>query len=219
MRSCLTFLLLAGAAAGCGKPVAFQGKSTFSVTGAPPPIAAAPPRVEVRDNKIEIREKIQFDYNKATIKPESDGLMTEIAAVITKNPHIKKIQIEGHASSEGSASHNKRLSDARAKAVMEWLVKHGVVADRLIALGFGIDRPIADNATDSGREANRRVEFVILEQDVTKKTVQVDASGTEKVVDQKQETLKATPAAGAAPTATKPEAKQPTAEDTKGAAS
>ncbi len=231
MRSYLVCGLLAGAL-GCGKPVVFQGKSTLAVTGTPPaPVVTAPPRVEVRDNKIEIHEKIQFDYNKATIKEASFGLMSEIASVITKNPHIKKIQIEGHASSEGNASYNKKLSDARAKSVMEWLTKNGVPADRLTAIGFGIDRPIADNSTEEGREQNRRVEFVILEQDVTKKTVQIDASGAEKVVDQKQETVKATPASAPAPaakesapaakepaTATKPE-KQPAAgESTKGAA-
>ena len=199
MRSRLIFLLLAGATWGCGKPVVFQGQSTLVVNGTPPaaPVAEAPPRVEVRDNKIEIREKIQFEYNKATIMEASSGLMREIADVITKNPHIKRIQIEGHASSEGSASHNKKLSDARAKSVMEWLTKNGVAADRLTAIGFGIDRPIADNGTEQGREQNRRVEFVILEQDVTKKTVQVDASGAEKVVDEKSETVTATPAAGA----------------------
>lgn len=188
----LALVLLTGVTLGCGKPVAFQGKSTLNVTGSlPPPAVAAAPRVEVRDNKIEIREKIQFDYNKATIKEASFGLMSEIASVITKNPHIKKIQIEGHASSEGSARHNKKLSDARAKSVMEWLTKNGVPADRLTALGFGIDRPIADNETEQGREQNRRVEFLILEQDVTKRKVQVDDSGTEKVVEESRETVKA----------------------------
>jgi OOP family OmpA-OmpF porin len=188
-------LLLFAAAVGCGSPVEFQGKTTLAIVGtAPPAVAVAPPRVEVRDNKIEIREKIQFDYDKATIKEASFGLLHEIADVITKNPHIKRIQIEGHASSEGSASHNKTLSDERARAVMTWLTSNGIAVGRLTAIGFGIERPIADNATEAGRETNRRVEFEILEQDVTQRKVEVDASGVEKVVEEKNEKINATPA-------------------------
>jgi outer membrane protein OmpA-like peptidoglycan-associated protein len=182
----------------CAKPVVFQGQSTLTVTGTPPPPPApvaeakAPPRVEVRDNKIEIHDKIQFDYDKATIKPASFDLMNEIASVITKNPQIKRLRIEGHASSEGDAKHNKTLSDSRAKAVMKYLTDHGISAMELVAVGYGSDRPIADNSTDDGREQNRRVEFVILEQDVTHKKIEVDAkTGTEKVIEENHELVKA----------------------------
>src|SRR5262250_157036 len=101
---------------GCSSPVVFEGNTTLPVTGQPPAVAEAkpPPRVEVRDNKIEIHDKIQFDYDKATIREESFGLMNEIASVITKNPQIKQIRIEGHASSDGEAKHNLKLSDDRA---------------------------------------------------------------------------------------------------------
>jgi len=166
----------------------------MSVVGTPPaaPVAEAPPpRVEVRDNKIEIHEKIQFDWDKATIKPESFDLMNEIASVITKNPQIKQIEIEGHASADGEAHHNKKLSDERAHAVMKYLTDHGIPAKELTAKGFGSDRPIADNGTPDGREKNRRVEFLIVEQDITKKKVEIDPkTGTEKVVDEKHEVLK-----------------------------
>jgi len=112
---------------GCGGPVVFQGQSTLPVTWTPPAVAEAkpPPRVEVRDNKIEIHDKIQFDYDKATIRPESFGLMNEIASVILKNPQIKKIRIEGNASSEGSPQHNQKLSEDRARSVMKYLTEHG----------------------------------------------------------------------------------------------
>jgi outer membrane protein OmpA-like peptidoglycan-associated protein len=184
--SLLTFALW-----GCAKPVEFQGESTLKIAGAPPPPpappppAAEPPRVEVRDNRIEIHEKIQFAYDKATILEASFSLLDEVADVIKKNPHIKKIQIEGHASAEGEARHNQKLSDDRARSVMKYLVEHGVPAERLTARGFGIDRPIADNATAEGREQNRRVEFNILEQDVTQRRVEVDKTGREKVLDEK----------------------------------
>jgi len=210
--------VLAVGVAACGKPVVFQGESTLPIAGqAPAPVEAPkpPPRVEVRNNKIEIHEKIQFDYDKATIKPESFDLLNEIVAVIQKNPQIKKIRVEGYASSEGSAKHNLKLSADRAASVMKYLVDHGVSKDELSSKGFGVDNPIADNATEDGREQNRRVEFTIMEQDVTKKTVQIDpTTGKETVVDEKHETVTAP---GADQDATKPAA-EPAAKDKKPAA-
>lgn len=180
--------------ASCGKPVAFQGQSTLAIVGSPPAPEPPPPapRVVVRDNKIEIREKIQFDFDKATIKEASFGLMNEIADVITKNPQIRRIRIEGYASSEGDTQHNRALSDERAKSVMKYLADHGVVAARLSAMGYGVDHPIADNTTEAGREQNRRVEFTVLEQDVTRKTIEIDPkTGAEKVVKENHEMIRA----------------------------
>jgi hypothetical protein len=152
-----------------------------------------PPRVELRDNKIDFKEKIQFEVNKAIIKPESDSLLAEIADVIKKNPQVKKISIEGHASAEGDAKHNKVLSDDRAKAVMAHLVKKdGVDAARMVAKGWGVEKPIAPNDTEENREKNRRVEFLVVEQDVTQKKVEIDpTTGKERVVDTKTESIKA----------------------------
>ena len=123
---------------GCG-PTVFQGRSAMSVSGdlpappAPPP--AAPARVELTRDKIVIHEKVQFDFNAATIKPESHGLLDEVADVIKKNPHVKRIAIEGHASSEGADGYNLRLSDERAKAVREYLVSKGIPKEALAAKG------------------------------------------------------------------------------------
>src|SRR5690242_20656353 len=90
-------IVAAAGLAGCSSPLEFQGKSTLVVTGHPAPVAApAPaPRVEVQDHKIEIHQKIQFDDNRATIRSASRELMDEIGSVITKNPQIKRIRIEG----------------------------------------------------------------------------------------------------------------------------
>lgn len=187
--------LLLGA---CGGQMPFSGNLT--VAGDPPPLPPPPPppkkkeeppkpppRVEVRDNKIEIKEKIQFDLSKATIKAESFGLLDEIVQVIKDAPHIKKMAIEGHASGEGNAAFNRKLSDGRAKSVRQYLVDHGIPEAMLTAKGFGPDKPISDNATEEGREKNRRVEFNIVEQDVTKKKVEIDsATGKERVVDEKK---------------------------------
>jgi OOP family OmpA-OmpF porin len=187
-----------------GGTLAFQGANAIAITGtppAPPPPPppppkkeeppAPPPRVEVRDNKIEFKEKIQFENNKATILPQSFSLLDDIVKVIKENPHIKKIAIEGHASAEGDAKHNLTLSDERAKSVMKYCVDHGIEAGRLTAKGYGVTRPIADNATEEGREKNRRVEFNIVEQDITKKKVEIDpATGKEKIVGESTTTVK-----------------------------
>jgi len=178
-------LLLVGTA-GCAGTTSFEGGATTPIVGtapAPKP-EAPPPRVVVRDNQIQISEKIQFDVNKATIKPESDSLLDEIVATFQKNPQIKKVSIDGFASSEGGAAFNKKLSDDRAKSVMAYLTGHGVAKERVTAKGWGVEKPIADNSTEDGREKNRRVEFNIIDQEVTKTKVEVDpTTGKEKVVD------------------------------------
>ncbi len=197
--------LLAVGFVGCGGPVAFQGQGAFAVAGDPPPPPPPPapppppppeppkppPRVEVTDNAFVIHEKIQFEYNKATIKEVSFSLLNELVDAIKKATHVKKIRIEGHASSEGSAAYNKKLSEERAKAVMKYFVDHGVPQEELVAKGYGSEKPIADNATEEGKEKNRRVEFNIIEQDVTKKKVEVDSSGKQKVLEEKKELRKA----------------------------
>jgi|GEM_PF-1366414 len=163
----LASLSILCAVVGCGGTIAFQGQKTFTVSGSdatPAPQVAAPTRhVNVRANKIEIDEKIQFEHDKATILAVSHGLLNEVIQVMKENPQIKKVLIEGHASSDGDAAHNMKLSDERAKAVMKYLVENGIDKNRLNAKGFGATQPIADNKTEDGREKNRRVEFTILE--------------------------------------------------------
>ncbi len=220
-----------------GGMTTFQGAGAIAIAGtppAPPPPPppppkkeeppAPPPRVEVRDNKIEFKEKIQFENNKSVILPQSFSLLDDIVKVIKDNPQAKKIAIEGHASAEGEAKHNLTLSDERAKSVMKYCVDHGVEAKRLTAKGFGITKPIADNASEEGREKNRRVEFNIIEQDITKKKVEIDPkTGKEKLVGETTTTVKEaeTPAAPAAPldpAAAKKAAAEKAAADKKAAA-
>jgi len=128
---------------------------------APPPPPPPPARVTIGEKKLELKEKVFFDTGKTTIKPESDSLLDEVAAVLNDHPEVKHIQVEGHTDNKGSAALNKKLSKGRAEAVKDYLVKKGVAPDRLSAKGFGPTRPIATNKTAKGREENRRVEFVI----------------------------------------------------------
>ncbi|MEZ4237238.1 MAG: OmpA family protein [Myxococcota bacterium] len=126
---------------------------------------SAPERVVVGKEKITINEKIFFDYNNAVIQKISYELLDEVARVINDTPRIKKIQIEGHTDSDGSDAYNLKLSQSRAEAVVEYLVKAGVSGSRLVAKGFGESLPIDSNDTARGKAKNRRVEFTILEQE------------------------------------------------------
>jgi OOP family OmpA-OmpF porin len=125
----------------------------------PPPVIRKAKRV---GKKIEINEKVMFDYNKATIKVDSHALLNDVAAVIKENPKIQKIRVEGHTDGDGNAKYNKKLSQQRADAVKDFLTKAGVSADVLESVGYGKEQPIGDNKTDEGKEMNRRVEFNII---------------------------------------------------------
>ena len=102
---------------------------------------------------------INFDIDKATLRPDSQPVMDEINKLLTNNTGLK-LSIEGHTDSTGAPDHNRQLSTARARSVLGALVGLGIDPVRLSSKGFGPDKPIADNADESGRAKNRRVELV-----------------------------------------------------------
>jgi len=110
------------------------------------------------DNKI-ITHGINFDIDKAAIRPESMGTLNMIVNVMKANPDLK-FEVGGHTDNTGSADHNLQLSQQRADAVKTQLVAMGVDASRLSTKGFGDGKPIAENSTPEGKANNRRVEFV-----------------------------------------------------------
>ncbi|MBL8940383.1 MAG: OmpA family protein [Archangium sp.] len=101
---------------------------------------------------------VTFDFDKATLKPESTPLLEKAAA--TLKAVSGDIEVQGHTDNKGDADYNVKLSTARAKTVLDWLKAHGVAASRLTSAGFGMTVPIADNDTDLGRAKNRRVQLV-----------------------------------------------------------
>lgn len=102
---------------------------------------------------------INFDTGKATIKPESEGSINQITALLKGVPALK-VSIEGHTDNVGTAESNMKLSEDRAKAVVAAVVAKGIAAERMSAVGRGQDAPVADNRKEEGRALNRRVEVV-----------------------------------------------------------
>ncbi|TVR76085.1 MAG: OmpA family protein [Saprospirales bacterium] len=102
---------------------------------------------------------IRFDVNKSTLRPESFGIINEIVKLMNEKPDLN-FSVEGHTDSDGSESHNQSLSEARAKEVMDELIKMGIPSSRLKFVGHGQSTPVADNDTPEGKAQNRRVEFV-----------------------------------------------------------
>lgn len=116
--------------------------------------------ITVTDRMIVLKQKIFFAFAKAVIQSKSFPLLDEIAQALVDHPTFL-IRIEGHTDSIGSAASNLKLSQARANAVREYLIRKGIAPERLKAVGYGEDRPIDDNSTEAGRAVNRRVEFHI----------------------------------------------------------
>ncbi|MDB4444596.1 OmpA family protein [bacterium] len=105
-----------------------------------------------------ILEGVRFDTGKANIKPTFYPELNEVVTVLNRNPGLK-VEIQGHTDNVGAAAFNQKLSERRAKSVMEHLVNQGIDPSRLSAKGYGSSRPAASNATPEGRAMNRRVEL------------------------------------------------------------
>lgn len=119
-------------------------------------------RVVVTDTKIEILDKIYFEYNKATIKSQSFPILDAIVATLNGNPDIALIEIQGHTDERGSDSYNLELSDQRAASVRTYITDHGIEAKRLQSQGYGETQPLDPKSNEAAWAKNRRVEFLIL---------------------------------------------------------
>jgi outer membrane protein OmpA-like peptidoglycan-associated protein len=122
-----------------------------------------PTTVEVTATGITIHDRIEFATGKDRIQGRTSYQVLDAVAGVLKGHHeILQLEVQGHTDSAGAAEQNRKLSQKRAEAVVSYLVAHGVEAQRLKAMGYGPDRPIAPNATAAGKQKNRRVEFSIL---------------------------------------------------------
>jgi len=168
MRGLLLGVLVA--ATGCqllpnSKEAAFP---PIEVTAQRPPPQT---RVVLLPSTIVISDKVQFEVNSASLKPVSLPLLDEVVKVMTDNPQIELVQVEGHTDATGKADYNRKLSQERAESVMKYIASKGIAAERLTAKGFGPDQPIASNEDAAGQEMNRRVEFNIVKQGPIQKVI------------------------------------------------
>jgi|SRR5579883_403777 len=115
--------------------------------GAPPPVACT---IEVYG--------VNFDFNKSDLRPDSEPTLRQVAALFTTIPNFAA-EVGGHTDNVGTAAYNMRLSEARAAAVKNWLIRHGVAATSVSSRGYGDTRPLVPNTSDENRFKNRRVEL------------------------------------------------------------
>ena len=116
---------------------------------------------KVEIGSVIVLRNIFFDFDKATIRPESANELDRLIKLLTENPTLK-IELGSHTDSKGSDEYNMKLSDSRSQSVVSYLISKGIGADRLVAKGYGETKPIDTNDTDEGRQNNRRTEFKIL---------------------------------------------------------
>ena len=125
---------------------------------------------EVRKLLQKAMQGIEFESGKALIKKKSFPLLDQIAAIFNENTDYI-IEIQGHTDNTGKAEVNKKLSQQRADAVKKYLAGKGVAEERMTAVGYGQEVPVADNSTKEGRQKNRRVEFKISFEEVHVETI------------------------------------------------
>ena len=117
--------------------------------------------VEVKKDRIEIKQQVKYQTGKFKVLPASYPLLNQVVQVLNDYPKMR-LRVEGHTDNVGGESFNLKLSQRRAESVMAYLVSKGIAEDRLDSAGYGLTRPVASNRTAKGRGQNRRTEFHIV---------------------------------------------------------
>ena len=146
--------------AGLGKdfPSSFQFKSDVSTKPAVAPVDATV--CQQLFSELLGKAKIRFESGRATIDPDSAGLLDHLVETASRCP-TANIEVAGHTDTDGDEAANQELSERRAQAVVDDLVKAGLPADRFTAVGYGSTQPVASNDTEDGKAQNRRIDFVV----------------------------------------------------------
>lgn len=133
-------------------------------TTKPAETQTAPAATAVIENgALKLPGPVLFETGSDVLKPESDPVLTVVKDYLVAKPAVTLLRIEGHTDNVGIPADNQRLSERRSLSVARWLVAHGIKCSRLIPVGFGDRKPVADNATPAGREQNRRTVFINAE--------------------------------------------------------
>jgi OOP family OmpA-OmpF porin len=119
--------------------------------------------IVVTEKEIRITQQIQFEFNKAVIKPGiSYKILDEVVEVLNDNPKIT-LDVQGHTDNVGGDAYNMKLSQSRADAVRAYLTAHGISGTRLVSKGYGFHQPLVPNNSEGNRALNRRVQFIRTE--------------------------------------------------------
>jgi len=139
-------------------PQGWQFKADISVKPASAPVDGTVCQQLFSD--LLAKGKIRFESGRATIDPDSAGLLDRLIETALRCPSAN-IEIAGHTDADGEDGFNQALSEKRAQAVTDFLVKAGLPAERFTAMGYGSTQPVAGNDTDEGKAQNRRIDFVV----------------------------------------------------------
>ncbi|HEY4834863.1 MAG TPA: OmpA family protein [Bradyrhizobium sp.] len=139
-------------------PQGFQLKADISVKPAVAPVDATV--CQQLFSELLAKGKIRFESGRASIDPDSAGLLDRLTETALRCP-TADIEIAGHTDADGEDAFNQALSEKRAQAVMDYLVKAGLPAGRFTATGYGSTQPVASNDTDEGKARNRRIDFLV----------------------------------------------------------
>ncbi len=121
-------------------------------------------QVRVVGDKIVLDDRVHFYVNSYVIRRISYPLLTRLGKLIGDHPEYTHVSVEGHADERGPDNFNQKLSEDRARAVMDFLIKQGIAQDRLSSLGFGSSKPLVDKKSEYALLLNRRVEFTVTRQ-------------------------------------------------------
>lgn len=113
---------------------------------------------QIQPGKAVVVDNIHFDFDKWYIRKDSINILDKLVDMMKANPHLK-VEVWGHTDSIGDNAYNQKLSEKRADAVCDYIIKHGISPERISSKGFGETKPIASNETKEGRQNNRRTEF------------------------------------------------------------
>ena len=142
-------------------PQSFQLKADITIKPAAAPVDATV--CQQLFSEVLGKGRIRFESGRSNLDPDSSGLLDHLVETALRCPNAN-VQVAGHTDADGDPGTNQALSEKRAQSVVDYLVKAGLPATRFTAVGYGDTQPVADNVTDEGKARNRRIEFVVKEQ-------------------------------------------------------
>lgn len=167
-----------------GEAANFRLGVTYNKTLDPNAAPPSPAECQARIGAVLSRRQITFEPGSDEIDSAAQGTLDEIAEILRRCGEIR-MEVAGHTDSQGRESMNQQLSQARAEAVLDALMERRVLTSGLVARGYGESRPIADNDTEEGREANRRIEFTLpVDDEETATAAPGEAQGSSEQPDE-----------------------------------